>query len=362
MASEIRVDKINSLSGVGTVTLSPTGVDIAGITTVATFKVGTGLTASSDGNIFATGVTTSTTFVGAVTGNVTGNVSGNVTGNVTGNQSGGTVSATSAAVADLTSGRVVLAGTSGELQDDSNLSFGSNQLTVHEAKLKGNQLRFEPSGTTYIDHYTTGQDIQFRTSVSSSLDTTGPTIKSTGNIAFASGKGIDFSATGDGSGASGVSELLDDYEEGLFTPTVSAQYGTPSVTYQGSDNRRGRYVKIGKMVHVNVLVGWQQILGGVSGNLRIGGLPFAHENVEHADPNDYTQSVGSCYFQNLTVPHGNNGHTVVYIWGGYSTYVVLMQTQNDGGLAVVAANAGNNNSNSAGTIKYVQFSLTYPAS
>ena len=32
MASEIRVDKINSLSGVGTVTLSPTGVDIAGIT------------------------------------------------------------------------------------------------------------------------------------------------------------------------------------------------------------------------------------------------------------------------------------------------------------------------------------------
>ena len=38
MASEIRVDKINSLSGVGTVTLSPTGVDIAGITTAETLK------------------------------------------------------------------------------------------------------------------------------------------------------------------------------------------------------------------------------------------------------------------------------------------------------------------------------------
>ena len=58
MASEIRVDKINSLSGVGTVTLSPTGVDIAGITTVATFKVGTGVTASSDGDIFFTGIAT----------------------------------------------------------------------------------------------------------------------------------------------------------------------------------------------------------------------------------------------------------------------------------------------------------------
>jgi len=89
MASEIRVDKINSLSGVGTVTLSPTGVDIAGITTVATLKattgivttltattgivttltantvtanttakVGTGITLSPDGDVFATGVTT----------------------------------------------------------------------------------------------------------------------------------------------------------------------------------------------------------------------------------------------------------------------------------------------------------------
>ena len=84
MASEIRVDKINSLSGVGTVTLSPTGVDISGITTAATLKVGTGVTASSDGDIFATGVCTATTFIGNLTGNVTGNVSG-TSGSTTGN-------------------------------------------------------------------------------------------------------------------------------------------------------------------------------------------------------------------------------------------------------------------------------------
>jgi len=46
MASEIRVDKINSLSGVGTVTLSPTGVDIAGITTAATLRATTGIVTS----------------------------------------------------------------------------------------------------------------------------------------------------------------------------------------------------------------------------------------------------------------------------------------------------------------------------
>ena len=58
MASEIRVDKITSLSGVGTISPSPTGVEIAGITTVATLKVGSGVTLSPDGDIFTTGIST----------------------------------------------------------------------------------------------------------------------------------------------------------------------------------------------------------------------------------------------------------------------------------------------------------------
>ena len=59
-------------------------------------------------------------------------MTGNVTGNISGNQSGGTVSATSVAVSDLTSGRVVLAGASGELEDDNSLTFNStsNLLSV----------------------------------------------------------------------------------------------------------------------------------------------------------------------------------------------------------------------------------------
>ena len=79
MASEIRVNKINSQTGVGTITLSPTGVDISGITTAATLKVGTGVTASSDGDIFATGVCTATSFSGdgsALTGIDLGAVTG----------------------------------------------------------------------------------------------------------------------------------------------------------------------------------------------------------------------------------------------------------------------------------------------
>ena len=43
MASEIRVNKLNSQTGVGTITLSPTGVDISGITTAETLKATTGI-------------------------------------------------------------------------------------------------------------------------------------------------------------------------------------------------------------------------------------------------------------------------------------------------------------------------------
>ena len=65
MASEIRVDKINSLSGIGTVSLSPTGVDISGITTAETLKVTTGIVTTLTAT---TGIVTS---LEATTGNIT---------------------------------------------------------------------------------------------------------------------------------------------------------------------------------------------------------------------------------------------------------------------------------------------------
>ena len=71
MASEIRVDKINSLSGVGTVTLSPTGIDIAGITTAATLRATTGIVTSlTAGSLTSLGAVSGTTgtFSGAVSG------------------------------------------------------------------------------------------------------------------------------------------------------------------------------------------------------------------------------------------------------------------------------------------------------
>ena len=70
------------------------------------------------------------------------------------------------------------------------------------------------------------------------LETTNTGVTVTGNIVVASGSGIDFSATSDSSGSMS-SELLDDYEEGTWTPT------SPTVTLTSPS---GRYTKIGREV------------------------------------------------------------------------------------------------------------------
>jgi hypothetical protein len=73
------------------------------------------------------------------------------------------------------------------------------------------------------------------------LDGSGNLSISAGNLVLASGSGIDFSATADGSGTM-VSELLDDYEEGTWTPGVKV--GTISSTSVGT------YIKVGRLCTV----------------------------------------------------------------------------------------------------------------
>jgi len=90
------------------------------------------------------------------------------------------------------------------------------------------------------------------------------------NIVFVNGQGIDFSATSDATGM--TSELLDDYEEGTFTPTLLGSSGNPTVTYN-TTNTHGSYVKVGNLVSFTLEVRTESRTGG-SGNIEIGGLPF----------------------------------------------------------------------------------------
>jgi hypothetical protein len=92
---------------------------------------------------------------------------------------------------------------------------------------------------------------------------------SDGNLIVASGHGIDFSATGDGSSASNVAELFDDYEEGTFTPgfaSTSGSFTTVSLA-------QGFYTKIGRMVHVQCRFEVSNI-GNASANINVTGMPF----------------------------------------------------------------------------------------
>jgi hypothetical protein len=98
------------------------------------------------------------------------------------------------------------------------------------------------------------------------------------------GKGIDFSATA----GTGTSELLDDYEEGDWTPAF-ANIGTGTYTHQV-----GRYTKVGNLVTASVHIDIN-VLGTASGSVDITNLPFTASAVS----NNYG-SASSIHAQNFT--------------------------------------------------------------
>ena len=208
--------------------------------------------------------------------------------------------------------------------------------------IKSNQIAFNPTGTAYLDHYRTGQDIQIRMSTSSSLDTTGPTFKSNGNLAFASGKGIDFSATS-GSPSNG-GEILDDYEEGNFTPSLGgiSNYGSYNITGQG------HYVKIGKAVHINIAFGNADLNNSASGRVMIYNLPFAPFIVAGTDCRGVTSN-----YMSHKVQHANDG--MIHSWYIETTYGSFQGQITKNNTSWTSWDA----SNFTATGVYLDFSATY---
>ena len=93
-----------------------------------------------------------------------------------------------------------------------------------------------------------------------------------GNLVFANGGGIDFSATANSYGSMG-SEVLDDYEEGTWTPVINKSgvggtAGTPSTGV-------GYYRKVGKLLWIAFY--WYKSSGGFGNNAGewyVSGLPY----------------------------------------------------------------------------------------
>ena len=114
--------------------------------------------------------------------------------------------------------------------------------------------------------------LTFGTTTFNSAATEKVRISSTGNLSIGngnlvigtSGKGIDFSATGQAAGM--TSELLNDYEEGTWTPVDSSGAGLTLTT------SAARYTKIGRTVFVQARIVFPSTVSAAT--VLIGGLPF----------------------------------------------------------------------------------------
>jgi len=124
-----------------------------------------------------------------------------------------------------------------------------------------------------------------------------------GNLKVANGNGVDFSATA-GSGAS--SSVLDDYEEGTFTPTLSG----------ATTNIDMHYTKIGRVVHISGSLAFSSISG--SGNITIGGLPYTSistlDSYTHLAAHAYDSlNVGNQTYQFQTLRVNQNSTNMMII-------------------------------------------------
>ena len=104
------------------------------------------------------------------------------------------------------------------------------------------------------------------------LTTTGNLSITNGNVVMAtSGKGIDFSAVTGGTGTA-TGNVLNDYEEGTFTPTISS--GATAVTYSVQS---GRYTKVGRIVEIHIQLTTTAATRDAN-QFIVGGLPFSSAN------------------------------------------------------------------------------------
>jgi len=100
-----------------------------------------------------------------------------------------------------------------------------------------------------------------------------------GDLIFASGHGIDFSAYHDSSTGTVGSQVLHDYEEGTFTPTARGHSSNSSPVIEGT----GTYTKIGRTVLIQIHFSNENgsyLPGGEY--LQIHGLPFTADGTQFA--------------------------------------------------------------------------------
>ena len=144
-----------------------------------------------------------------------------------------------------------------------------------------------------------------------SLRASGDLEVKTGNVVIGTaGKGISFAATSDASGM--TNELMDDYEEGSWTPIIYAWNGTQNQSY---DTQTGNYIKIGNQVFANFTIDFSN-KGTVSGNYTfVSGLPYNHAGVTGGSGTLVTW--GWAMASNISWVAGDVSSTTTVVWLSY---------------------------------------------
>ena len=112
--------------------------------------------------------------------------------------------------------------------------------------------------------------------------------------------GLDFSATSSSSTATVTSQVLDDYEEGTFQPSIGN--GFSSVSYLV---RAGRYIKIGRYVHIDFYLRFGTGSAANGQHIYIDDLPYVLSAENYDTPSgQWTRGGGTTSFQNLSIADG----------------------------------------------------------
>jgi len=242
--------------------------------------------------------------------------------------------------------RVITAtGTTDTLNGESNVTIDSNGAMTIAPSSAGVTQTLKSNGTTYggaislintqssdyrwdiavgggDNAYVTGRGILIRSITDSrnvaAFQTDGDVLIHDGNLKLQSGHGIDFSATGNG-GATMQNELLDDYEEGTFTPTLRGNNTNSSPVISGS----GKYTKVGRLVHVWISFQNKNQTYLPSGEyIQVHGLPYTIGGGTQVAPVGMNYKIGfsTNYQYYWYVPSGGT-----IMWGYYNVNAAAYQ-------------------------------------
>ena len=203
--------------------------------------------------------------------------------------------------------------------------FGGSQRVLHISGTAAPSLRIQSStanqgdlsiqagnsgADVQISNMATNGDIVFYTHPSGSINEAARFTDS-GNLKFPSGQGIDFSANSNAAGM--TSELLDDYEEGTWTPTQGNLSTWSSPTFSAN------YTKIGRLVYVQLqqtggTIGWsaQQYIAGLPFSPAVPGSAYATDNYPDSTSALLIWTSNNIYFHTANASETGLIFTAVY--------------------------------------------------